>query len=409
MNLKQMMEAALAAARSIAQKAKDENRSLTDEEISSFDAKMAEVDSLKAQLKRAAESEARFKALAAIDPEKADLDGTDHTDEPKTLGEYFVKSVGAESFTRLKNRELRTVAIPEFSKANTDVHVVGSIFEIVTQEVDLTIVRPYRRPLVSDLLGTGTISGTSVKYFVEGAAEGTITAVAEGGQKPQIHFVDPTTKTDTVKKIAAWWDTSDEMVEDMPFWVSEINNRGLYMLAQAEENQLLNGDGTGANLQGILLRSGIQTVTQADPGHVGETAADSIFRALTNVQTATGLQPDGLLISPTDYMALRLAKDSNGQYYGGGFFQGSYGQGGIEWQLPVWGLNTVVTSAVAAKTFVVGALKIATTVYRKGGVRVESTNSDGSKFTKDVITTRIEERLALAVRVPLAIVKGTLV
>lgn len=406
MNLKQMMEAALNEARSIAQKAKDENRPLTDEEITSFDAKMAEVDGLKAQIKRAEESDARFKALAAIAPEKADSSNGDGEVEAKTLGEFFVKQVGAANLQRLRSGELKSLSSPEFAKANTDVHVVGSVFEVVLTDVDRTIVRPYRRPLVSDLLGSGSISGTMVKYFIEGAVEGTITTVAEGGQKPQIHFLDPTTKTDTVKKIAAWWDTSDEMVEDLPFMVSEINNRGLELLSMAEEAQLIRGDGTGSNLTGILNRSGIQTVTQADATHVGETKADAIFRAMTNVQTATGLQPDGLIINPADYMDLRLAKDSNGQYYGGGFFQGPYGNGGIQWQPPVWGLNTVVSSAVSAKEFVVGALKIATTVYRKGGVRVESTNSDQGKFTKDIITTRIEERLALAVRRPLAIVKG---
>lgn len=406
MNLKQMMEAALNEARSIAQKAKDENRPLTDEEITSFDAKMAEVDGLKAQIKRAEESDARFKALAAIAPEKADSSNGDGEVEAKTLGEFFVKQVGAANLQRLRSGELKSLSSPEFSKANTDVHVVGSVFDVVLTDVDRTIVRPFRRPLVSDLLGSGSISGTMVKYFIEGAVEDTITTVAEGGQKPQIHFLDPTTQTDTVKKIAAWWDTSDEMVEDLPFMVSEINNRGLELLSMAEEAQLIRGDGTGSNLTGILNRSGIQTVTQADATHVGETKADAIFRAMTNVQTATGLQPDGLIINPADYMDLRLAKDSNGQYYGGGFFQGPYGNGGIQWQPPVWGLNTVVSSAVSAKEFVVGALKIATTVYRKGGVRVESTNSDQGKFTKDIITTRIEERLALAVRRPLAIVKG---
>ena len=57
----------------------------------------------------------------------------------------------------------------------------------------------------------------------------------------------------------------------------------------------------------------------------------------------------------------------------------------------------------------VGAFRAAATVYRKGGVRVESTNSDLGKFTKDIVTTRIEERIALAVRVPSAVVKVTLV
>ena len=45
--------------------------------------------------------------------------------------------------------------------------------------------------------------------------------------------------------------------------------------------------------------------------------ADAIFKAAGLVQTATGFQADGVVINPQDYEALRLAKDSNGQYYGG--------------------------------------------------------------------------------------------
>jgi HK97 family phage major capsid protein len=139
-----------------------------------------------------------------------------------------------------------------------------------------------------------------------------------------------------------------------------------------------------------------------------DSAQDALFRAITKVQTATGLPADGIIINPADYQKLRLSKDANDQYFGGGFFSGQYGNGGVISQPPLWGMTTVVTAAVAAGTAVVGAFKQAGTVYRKGGVRVESTNSDLGKFTSNIITTRIEERVALAVRIPLAIVKVTL-
>ena len=76
---------------------------------------------------------------------------------------------------------------------------------------------------------------------------------------------------------------------------------------------------------------------------------------------------------------------------------------------PVWGPGkTVVTTATAVGTAIVGAFRAGGTVYRKGGVRVEQTNSDLGKFTSNIITTRIEERVALAVRYPAAFVKVTL-
>src|SRR5690606_5969633 len=90
--------------------------------------------------------------------------------------------------------------------------------------------------------------------------------------------------------------------------------------------------------------------------------ADALYRAATKVSTATGLTADAIVINPADYEALRLRKDGNEQYYGGGFFTGPYGNGEADWQPPIWGRRTVVTPAVAAGTAVVGAFATAATV-----------------------------------------------
>lgn len=393
-------EELIKAARDIAQKAQAETRSMTADEITSFDEHMAKADELAATIKAGEESQARIKAVANLGTFRDESE----PEEAKSLGDLFVKSAGVGGLSNLRYKAGASIGTPEF-KAATTTQTTGELPATLLTDVDRTIVHGYRpRPVVADVMGVGSLSGNAVTYYVEGAIEGAFATVAEGGQKPQLHNVAPTAVTDALKKIAGWWDMSDEMVEDAAFMVSEINNRGLYLLSMAEEAQLLNGDGTGANLRGLLNRSGIQTETQAASA---DTAADAIFRASTKVQTATGLTADALLINPADYQGIRLAKDGNGQYYGGGFFYGPYGNGGVTEQPPLWGLRTIVTAAVPAKTVVVGAFQAATTVYRKGGVRVESTNSDQGKFTTNVITTRIEERIALAVRVPAAIVKVT--
>ena len=406
MNLKQQMEAALRAAREIAEGAK--GRSFTDDERAKVDEHLAKADELDGQIKAAAADEARMKRLGTLAPAAAGEErkaGDTDSDKPAaTLGEHFAKNIGgAEGLLRLKEAGAR-VSTPEY-KAATDPNAIGTDFAPVLTEVDRTIVRGFRRPTITDLLGSGSLSGNAVTYYVEGGVEGGFATVAEGAQKPQLHFINPTTRTDALKKIAAWFDTTDEMTEDLPYMVSEINNRGLYLLSLAEEAQLLSGDGTGTNVLGLLNRSGVQSVAQAA---TGDSPQDAIFRGLTAVQTATGLTADGIIMNPLDYQALRLSKDANGQYFGGGFFSGEYGNGGVSFQPPVWGQTTIVSAAVPAKTVVLGALKAATTVYRKGGVRVESTNSDLGKFTKNIVTTRIEERVALAVRIPSAVVKVTL-
>jgi HK97 family phage major capsid protein len=400
MNLRDQRNAAIKAARSILDGAKAENRDLTVEEQEKVEATMAEVKDLDVKIK----GQELVKSVMSLGPGDEEEDGEQESKPAKTLGEHFARHVKADGFARLKTHSGFSVGTPEF-KAPTDPQTVGAVYADQLTTVDTNVARAYRPgPVVADLLSSGTISGNAVSYFVEGAVEGDFATVGETGAKPQMHFVDPTQRTDSLKKIAAWWDMSDEMVEDLPFMVSEINNRGLYMLGMAEERQLLSGDGTGTNLLGILNRSGIQTETSAVGG---ADDADALFRAMTKVQTATGLGADGIVINPTDYQRLRLRKDGNGQYFGGGFFAGPYGNGGVAEQPPLWGMRTVVSSAVAAGTALVGAFRQAATVYRKGGVRVESTNSDAGKFTSNIITTRVEERVALAVRNPAAIVRVT--
>lgn len=410
MNLKETRAAALKAAQDIVDGAKVAGRSLSDTEQAEVNAKFAEIDELDKKIKAADESDALMGRIAGLAPAAVVEAGEDRP--AKSLGEHFVKAAHAQAgdraFSLLKERGGFTIATPEY-KAATDPQTTPGAFSPLLTQVDPNVVRGYRRAVVSDVLGTGTLGANSnaVTYFVESAVEGGFTTVAVGGQKPQLHVADPTPVTDSVKKIAAWWDTADEMTEDAEFWVSEINNRAMYLLSLAEENQLLNGDGTGANILGLLNRSGIQTQTQ---GATGDFAQDAIFRAMTQVQTAAGLTADAILINPADYQTMRLAKNGQGEYYGGGmFYAGDYGPDPVQFQPPIWGVRTIVTPAVPAKTAVVGAFKVAATVYRKGGVRVESTNSDQGKFTKNIVTTRIEERVGLAVRVPLGIVKVTLV
>lgn len=396
------------AAQGTITKAREEKRALSDDERADLQAKRARVEEITARL---AEAKADADLMSAFStPDAGTVGGPGDVAVAASLGEHFAKHVTKDGLARLKANRGSLITVPEYVgvKANTDPNLVPAVFNtpLMTQ-VDRYFRRAFRRASVADVMGAGTLGrGTNaVSYFIEGSVEGNFATVAEGAQKPQLHFTDPTMTTDNVRKIAGWWDTSDEMIEDLDFWVSEINNRALYTLSMVEESQLLNGDGLGTNVLGLLNRSGIQTVTQAV---APDTAQDAIFRALMAVQTATGLTADAILINPADYQTLRLSKDANGQYFGGGFFAGQYGEGNLTFQPPLWGMRTIVTPAVAAKTVVVGALEAATTVYRKGGIRIESTNSDLGKFTKDIVTTRVEERLALAVRMPAAVVKVTL-
>lgn len=404
MNLKQQRAAALKAAQDIVGKAKAENRDMTDEERTEVEAKSAEIKELDVKIEAASKSADLVARIGAIDSGKSD---DDDRASAASLGEHFVKSAGERLAAAKADGQSRfSVSAPEF-KAAADTQLTGTVFNTVTTQVDTNIVQGNRRRLsIADLLSSGTLSGNAITYYVEGAMEGDFTTVAEGATKPQVHYADPVAVTDALKKIAAFIKESDEMVEDLPFLASSINNRLLYNLALFEEDQILTGNGTGTNLLGLMNRSGVQTLGATTDSRGGN--ADQIFRAMTSVTTGSGLDADGIVIHPTDYQTFRLNKDANGQYFGGGYFAGEYGVGGVPVQPPLWGLRTVVTPAITAGTVLVGAFRQAATLYRKGGVRVEATNSNENDFITNKVTVRAEERVALAARVPAGMVKVTL-
>jgi len=371
------------------------------------DVQVARMESIKGEIAAAKASDDAIKSGDALIAQFKDA-GAPKAPEPvaaKSLGEYFAKSAG-EALAGQRGKRI-AVEAPEY-KAASDVQVTGTVFGNALTSIDTNILTGVRRRLtIEDLLGSETISGTALTYFVENAlVEGGFALVGENGQKPQLHFGDPTAVTEALSKIAGFIKESDELVEDLPFLKTAIDGRLLYQLNLFIEDQLLNGSGSAGNLRGLLNRVGIQTEVRGSTA-AGDNAQDTIFRAITKVQTGSGLTADGIVINPADYQTLRLSKDANGQYFGGGFFAGQYGNGGIMEQPPLWGLRTVVTPAIAVGTTLVGAFGQAGSVVSKGGIRVDATNTEGNDFTNNRLTIRAERRMALAVRRPAAFVKTT--
>jgi HK97 family phage major capsid protein len=371
---------------------KASGRELTDDEAATIEKDSARAVELKAQIER---GEKNAQLLAAVaDLGGAEVEGPGAGDEngakAATLGEHFVKSGAQAAF--LKGSGQRTVSAPEF-KAATDVNLVDGNGKVQYGGVYAT---PLRRLTIADLLGRGTMSMTSLTYWVQGVVEGAPAAVAEDGLKPSIHF-DFNPVTEALSKIAVITKISDEAIADTDYLVSVINSQLVGRLQVVEEDQLLNGNGTAPNLRGLLNRSGIQEyATEA-----GEWA-DGIFHAVTLVSTGSAQETaDAIVMNPADYEVIRLSKDVNGQYYGGGPFEGGATPN-------LWGYRTVVTPAIAQGTALVGAFGSAAQLFRKGGIQVDSTNSNEDDFKHNRIALRAEERVLLAVYRPAAFVEVTL-
>lgn len=251
-----------------------------------------------------------------------------------------------------------------------------------------------QRLTIADLLGQGVTDSNTIRYIVEDAFTNAATTVAEEGVKPEASF-DTSEADAVVRKIAVTAKVTNELYEDFPAMQSYIDGRLRFMVAAREEAQLLNGNGSAPNLRGILQTTGIQTQA-AGTLTSDNTVMDAILQAITKVRAVGFYEPDGIVIHPTDYQILRLGKDANRQYFGGGPFMNQYGVGGVPEMPPIWGLRPVVTTAIAAGTALVGAFRVGATLFRRAGVTVQMTNSDQDDFVKNRITIRAEQRVALA-------------
>lgn len=343
-----------------------------------------EINSVKSEIEvEKAHQDAVAEKAKILDSFKAAQPAPVASTEAKTLGEYAEKHL---DLTAMRTGASKSAGTPFGFKAYTDVHTAPAVYAYDRNVVDVQADDDIRA-----LFGQETISGNALVYFQLDETEGAPDEVDEAGAKPQFH-VPYTPVTVALQKIAGWFYETDELINDAPFMRSAIENRGLFELKKAE-NAYLAGE--------LLSTSGIQSVTYPNGADLD---ADTIFSAMMAVKSATGYDADTILINPADFADLRLAKDGASQYYGGGYFYAPYGNGSLDRQPGIWGMTTIVTSAVTAGEPLVGAFRAGASVVSKAGegAAIEVHRGDHDDAIYNRVTVVVEERLALAVRIPAA-------
>lgn len=131
------------------------------------------------------------------------------------------------------------------------------------------------------------------------------------------------------------------------------------MVVEEINDQIINGDGTGANLTGILNTSGVQV----------QTWSHSLFETIRKAKTKVGVQydglvPDALLLNPFDAERLDLLQDNEGRYY---LNRGPVGSGPDD---PVWRTEVFETTAIAEGVGLIGAFELATEAVIRDEVEV---------------------------------------
>jgi HK97 family phage major capsid protein len=163
----------------------------------------------------------------------------------------------------------------------------------------------------------------------------------------------------------------------------------------AEENQIINGNGTAPNLRGILNTPGILNQPLG-----ADDRATAIYKAITAVRLGF-FEPDGIVLHPRDWQDIRTMKDADGNYLAGTLIQADPDR--------MFGKVIVTSPVIAEGTALVGAFaEGAIVVWDREEARVTFTETglgDGAGtelFTRNQVRFRGEERIAFGVPRPSA-------
>ena len=244
---------------------------------------------------------------------------------------------------------------------------------------------PMRRSVVADMIAPGTTDSNLIQYTKEKTFTNAAAPVKEGDPKPESTLIfEPATAP--VRKVAHWMPVSEEMLEDYAQTASIIDARLRWGVEIKEEDQLLNGTGVDPQILGFHNLTGLAPEVEIG----SDTIADAMLKQITAIAVNALITPDGWVMNPADWMLVQIAKNTQGNYLGTG-----------PWAAPqtpmLWGIAGTVTPAEAAGMALVGAFRQASQTFRKGGIRVEASNSHADFFIRNLVAIRAEERFALAV------------
>lgn len=427
--LKQLQDAAQAAAkaaRETAEKADREGRALTDAERTDYDQHMAKGRDLLEQIKvakRDAEVLDQAKSLAqeiggyAVDDVEGQKDAGTPTQRVKNLGLEVVSSPQFKSMMKGFTNSDGTVRIPDRTQVKSDPIRVKSLFTgasgtsagaFVTPEQTGIIEMLGRRPLtIRDLISVRRTGSDTLEYVRQTAHTNAAVPVPEaqsaapidgstvtnviGGLKPEGSWAFERVST-SVKTIAEWVPVTKRALADAAQLEDLIRDELSKDIAEAEEAQILTGDGVGENLTGILSTSGIQS--QAFDSDVFV----SVRKAITKARTVGRVVPNAVLMNPLDVETVDLARETGGRFYGAGPFTMG--------PRTLWSLPVVESETIAAGTAVVGDFSKAV-LWDREDTTVTFSDSHADFFVRNLVAVLAEERVAFGVTRPAAFVKTT--
>lgn len=266
-------------------------------------------------------------------------------------------------------------------------------YDTFTQDIRNTVIPTMEESFhVRNILSRGTTTGATLYYPK---------ATGKTGTGPGAWDYDRTTVANTVAKpafamnfervsapvewIAGILTLPIEMLEDLSWLTSYLNTYAPIELLKEEDDQILNGDGTGNTLNGLINTAesyigtytvGIERIIDAAYGQLGQDNFD---------------MPTNILLNPRDIVAIMLNKASTSGEYN--LPEGSVGI--VGGRLQIGGLTVNKTNKIAQGDFLVGDFIRGAALVTRSAMQLRFFDQNKDNVEKNMMTVRIEERVAL--------------
>jgi HK97 family phage major capsid protein len=332
--------------------------------------------------------------------------------EVKSVGQMVVE---AESFKNCTwngrismQATVRTRLRPDATKAATTITEGGPT--VITPPVGAYPIFPYRvglipqrfAPLVMrDVVPVLPLDGTNAVEYVRElwTAPTSDYQVLEGDKKAQTG-VTYTDYTANVRTIANFVKISRQMVQDVSFIMSTIEQRLAMFVLLKEDKEILYGDNTAGHLWGIMPQA-TKLATFWTMPVTGNTfnSLDELNIAATHIENQF-YYPTAIILNPSDEAKIEMLKTSFGSYV---LNDRSPRDDGL---MRLWGLPVITTPNLTVGDFLVGAFPGQCALFDRATVTVEIAFQNEDDFVRNLVTIRAEERVAFALFVPQAFVVG---
>jgi len=311
---------------------------------------------------------------------------SDRTEKGETIFDSLKKHV--DLLTEMKEDRNKSVSFKAAAPMLISTNVSGGNVPVEQRLAGINNIAS-RRIRLFDIVSRGAAESNVISWVYQANKDGAAGGTAEGALKNQIDF-DLVVNSETVKKRTAYIKISKEMLGDISFMETEVNNELMRELVKDVENQVYQGNNTGSNMNGI------RTVATAFAAGTFAASVDNanivdVLRvAMNQVKLADQDGVNYILMNPSDVTSLKLVKvgSTDDRYIDQLQL--------VAGQLSLDGVNIIESTLVAQDDYLVGNFDLAT-IYDRGMVEM-SVGYENDDFTKNLVTILAEWRGLVVVK-----------